>query len=402
MKRAIIPVFGRIEVPPLVSELAMLPEVQRLRHISLSNIDSCSLTAIGGVSRYEHSLGTALLAWHLADRLRLDDTFRSELVTAAALHDVAAPGLGHLFEEGCALAGVTFDHETRVRELFLQEGQTYYQVYLNKELGFRRLLDRNRILPQTVFDAIMGTGRCGEAINGSIDLDNIDNVARMLSRLAVPVDGDTLRGFTRIFRIQSGRIVVDKGQQVLFGQWLTLRRKLYNILMLERPDFAAKSMTKRAVALGLQSTGLTRDDWHLTDYQLLLKLREHADTARLVERLWLGDYYSVIGLYWVEGPEVCAFLQQGQHRKELEMELTSALGLTAIVDYIMDKRERTLNGDVPPGRALLGVMSDTEPARIRHRPLCLQVIRGHFGMVSDVSEDVGAAQSGSLLPFANT
>ena len=402
MKRAIIPVFGPVDVPPLVSELAMLPEIQRLRHVSLSNIDSCSLTAIGGVSRYEHSLGTAILAWQLADRLKLDEEFRNELVIAAALHDVAAPGLGHLFEEGCALADVPFDHETRLRELFIQEGQTYYQVYLGRELGFRRVLDNYRIAPQAVLDAITGGGRCGRAISGTIDLDNIDNVARMLSRLATPVDGDTLRGFTKMFRVESDAIAVDESQGSLFGSWLALRRKLYNILMLERLDFAAKSMTKRAVAVGLQSGGLTKDDWHLTDYQLLLKLREHDETSKLVERLWLGDYYSMVGLYWVEGPQVSTILRQKQRRQELEMELASALGLTVMLDYIMDKRERALNGLTPPARALLGVMSDTESARIRHRSLCGQVVRRHFAAVSDVSEDSGAADGGSLLPFANT
>ena len=146
----------------------------------------------------------------------MDATFGRELILAAGLHDVAAPGLGHLFEEGCALADITFDHEQRLREVFLDEGNIYFQAYEGRELGFRHLARKHGVLPQDVFDALVGRGRCGAAINGSIDLDNIDNVTRMLSRLGKETDAKKVQSFTELFVLENDSLALDTGRHDLF------------------------------------------------------------------------------------------------------------------------------------------------------------------------------------------
>lgn len=400
MKRAIIPVLGKVELPPLVSELALLPEIQRLRHVSLSNIDSCSLVAIGGVSRYEHSLATAILASHVADRLGLHQNFRAELVIAAGLHDVAAPGLGHLFEEGCMLAEVRYDHERQLSEIILGEGNQYYQVYLGKELGCRRLMHNNGVLPRAVLDAIRGRGRCGPAVSGSIDLDNIDNVARMLFRLGRLVSFDQLKSLAEIFCLAGDEIKVDRTKSSLFVDWLSLRRDLYNTLMPEPTDFAAKSMTKRAISIGLQTESLTVEDWHLTDYELLLKLRGHGPTSSLVERLWLGDYFPVVALYWIEGEHSVDLFKNNSGRLQMERELNLLFGSEIMVDYILDKRERSMDSASPPPTALVGVMSQRRLPRKHERLACDQYFLDRFGDGCQVHhEDVTLAKGAPQLPF---
>ncbi len=403
MKTAVIPVFGKVRLPPLVQRLAALPEVQRLRHVSLSNIDSCSLTAIGGVSRYEHSLGTAILASRLADILVLDDTFRAELVIAAGLHDIAAPALGHLFEEGCGLAEVPFDHELRLSQIFLDKGSQYYQIYLGRELGCRKLMEEVQVRPKAVFDAIRGHGRCGPAINGSIDLDNIDNIARMLFRLGRIINVSELEHFTRIFSLSDGSIVLDKAQADIFAGWLDLRRELYGILMPEPTDFAAKAMTKRAVATGLSTEGISPDDWYLTDYELLLTLRQHAPTRSLVERLWLGDYFPLVSLYWTEGQDSLNLLRNPTERQRIERDLTAVVGATMVLDYIIDKRERCIEKTTIPARALLGVMCTAASLKPRQRELCCRFIQDTFatGPTFPV-ETLSDGEDTSTLPFMQT
>ncbi len=400
MKTAIIPVFGKVRVPELVERLAALPEVQRLRQVSLSNIDSCSLTAIGGVSRYEHGLGTAILASRLADALGLGDVFRAELIIAAGLHDVAAPGLGHLFEEGCELAGQPFDHERRLREIFLDQGSQYYQVYLGRELGCRKLMKDAQVRPRAVFDAIGGFGRCGPAINGSIDLDNIDNIARMLFRLGRIIDLSELERFTQIFSLSGDSIVVDKTRTDIFSEWLRLRRALYDILMPEPTDFAAKAMTKRAVATGLSTEGISLDDWYLTDFELLLTLREHDPTRNLVERLWVGDYFALAALYWIEGRDSLELLLHPTERQRLEHDLTLLVGAEMVLDYIIDKRERSIENAVPPARALVGAMCTSATLKPRQRELCCRFIQDTLATGPGLAVETSSRGTGTpSFPF---
>ena len=408
LTRLVLPVFGEIAIPTIVGKIANLPEVQRLRHISLSNIDSCSLTAIGGVSRFEHSLGTAILAWELAKKLNLNKEFESELILAGGLHDIAAPGLGHLFEEGCKLAGQDFNHESKLREIFLTEQNPYFQAYLGKELGCRKLMYDLDVKPEAVFDAIAGNGRCGVSINGSMDLDNIDNVARMLSRLGPPIYYEKILSFINIFCIRNGIISIDSDKTYLFDEWLTSRKKLYNMLMLEPTDFAAKSMTKLAIAMGIKDSILSTDDWRLTDYEILYKLIKHKNTKELVERLLLGKYYRIIGMYWVEGEESLRILQDNSEREELQCQINKFLGKGIFIDYIRDKRERTIDGPHPPVRALLGIISQHSSIVNQEMKLCDEFVQTHFNILEKIplctsTLPVGKALPGnqSRLPFAD-
>ena len=396
-ERIIIPVLGEMKLPGLVKEIMLLPEVQRLRHVSLSNIDSCSLTGIGGVSRYEHSLGTALLACTLGDRLHLDQELRAELVLAAGLHDVAAPGLGHLFEEGCKLAGKDFDHETRLRKIFSEDKDIHYQIYQGREVGFRKLVESYNLRPDDIFDDIMGEGRCGEAINGSMDLDNIDNVTRMLSRLGRHFDRDTVLRFVEVFQLVDTRIRLNAERVDLFENWLALRRQLYEILMLEPTDFVAKAMTKIAVATGLRENVITPSDWSLTDADLLRRLRDDKATKSLVSKLLLGEYFRLINLFWVRGQAAVRQLSRNEERESLQRGLGKLLGQPIHIDFIRDKREGSVGANKSCEGALVGIISERKTPARREREKLQEWTRDYFDVVAVVFP---ASSSPSLpLPF---
>lgn len=406
LKRIILPVFGKIEIPEIISKVALLPEVQRLRQISLSNVDSCSLTAIGGVSRFEHSIGTAILAWKLSEKLDLDEEFRSELILAAGLHDVSAPGLGHLFEEGCKLAGKTFDHENKLQKIIFEEGETYYQAYLGRELGCRKLMADLHVAPKSVFEAIAGDGRCTVAINGSMDLDNIDNVARMLSRLGIIIPYKEILDFVDIFDISNGVISICMDKKHLFERWLLYRKRLYNILMLEPTDFVAKSMTKLAICLGLQNNIITVEDWCLTDQELLHKLIEHDETKDLIKKLLLGQYYRLIGMYWIEGKESVDTFKDNVKREELQKRANKHINKDIFIDYIHDKRERNIDKPSSFDRALIGVLSQYSSPVKHEEDLCDSFIRDSFNVLEKVplsgqhlQADKTYNNNQSLLPF---
>jgi HD superfamily phosphohydrolase len=358
---------------------------------------------IGGVSRYEHSLGTAVLAYWLARQLALDEDFERELVLSASLHDVAAPALGHLFEEACHIIGMPFNHEAYLRSIVLEEGFDYSQVYLGREMGARKFMAKYRISPVAVFDAICGQGRCGNAINGSMDLDNIDNIARMLWRLGHPINGEDTRWLLNAFGLVGNNIALRHDCAPHYEMWANLRRELYNILMLEPTDFSAKTMTKLAIVRGLETGLITANDWHSTDSEMFQKLLSHDATRVFVERLLLGDYFRMIGMYWVEGDQHSATPGNSSMRSEVRRAFVSELGQGVEIDFIADKRERQHGGTKPVFRALFGVMSERKTmeagmGRRREKEVCDQLVRALFPRSSAVSIDDSTMSSDLGIP----
>src|SRR5215213_4390987 len=92
--------YGRLELPAIVSRLATSdPLILRLREVRMPNIPFVSYPSFAGVTRFEHSLGVAHLAWWWAKRNRLSRDEAEALALAGLYHDAASPAFSHLFEE---------------------------------------------------------------------------------------------------------------------------------------------------------------------------------------------------------------------------------------------------------------------------------------------------------------
>ncbi|KKK78539.1 hypothetical protein LCGC14_2842570, partial [marine sediment metagenome] len=264
------------------------------------------------------------------------------------------------------------------------------------------LMLSQRVSPQEVFGAITGEGRCGDAISGTMDLDNIDNVARMLSRLGVMIPSELALNFTDAFCLTEGKIRTDVSRIALFEEWLILRRQLYNKLMLQPDDFSAKTMTKLAVAKGLKEEVIYVTDWSLSDATLLEKLGgTKAPTRDLVRRLLLGDYFRVIYMCWVEGDVSLTLLSDVRQREEIQTAAREVLGDGVFIDYIKDKRERSIDMAPRPKKALCGVMSSrscpTVGGAAKERSMCEAFVRSQL----EVVEEAYPLQSGSIHGLAN-
>src|SRR5689334_29998 len=118
------PLYGCITLDGFIAALITQPELQRLRDVRLSNINSLLLPGAANVSRFEHSVGVAHLADLCAKQLRLDDCDRRTLIAAAMMHDVGITPFGHLMEEAIVLSGEQFDHERRIGQIFVGEAGT--------------------------------------------------------------------------------------------------------------------------------------------------------------------------------------------------------------------------------------------------------------------------------------
>lgn len=354
--------YGLQTLDHFLVDLIEQPEIQRLRDVRLSNINSGTLPGAANISRFEHSIGTALLAGRTAKALGLDSADRHKLVLAALLHDVAITPYGHLMEEGFAYAEMQYDHEGRLLQILQGEaehGTLDYQIFRGQSVGFRKVLAKRayralRIEPADVMQIIQGEGRLGPLINGTIDLDNIDNVCRMAYHIGIPYRRGLSGDLAQVFTVRDDAIFLRGDKVNVINEWLRLRFRLYSALMTNSTDFSAKAMLVEAIRLGLcgvagEKPPLSMANWSLTDSDFMHMLGAYRPTVALIRRFESGDLFAVVGLNWIDAgrfysvysdiPTACRSLRQ-------EVAKRSQLGEEDVLFYgIPDKRVRRIARD---------------------------------------------------------
>lgn len=355
------PLYGCIALGEPLNQLIRQPELQRLRDVRLSNINSLLMPGGSNVSRFEHSVGTAVLAERVANRNQLDPRLRLVLVSAALLHDVCITPFGHLMEEGIRSAGLSFSHETRLGELFsgaVEVGNISRQIFRGREAGFRRVLDQAdyRGLGVTVDDiveAIDGKGSVGPLISAKVDLDNIDNVCRMCWHIGVPIRQQLAKDVADGFIISSQGVQYDAARLAYLCEWQEARFRLYSVLMTNPSDFSAKAMLIDAVRRAAEGQPghpavLSNSSWSLTDSEMLSVLCTFQPVTALMNRFLLGDLYELLGMYWVDAsqPDIVATFSPGSWGSiAARIRDEAGLGSSHVCVYaIRDKRRRSIDG----------------------------------------------------------
>ena len=346
--------YGQISLDNDVSTLILLPVLQRLRHVRLSNIDSLNMPGIANLSRFEHAIGVGHLATQLGMYSRLSRKDRLALSASAFLHDWTITSFGHLIEEAFQYVGTEFDHEQRFYEIVTGEGLKEIggvdkQILHGRQAGLKQWA--HQIVPKDQADQwlleiteyIQGRGRFGRLISGDIDLDNIDGVFRMGFHMGLPIDRDCpvrlVRAIVDVMQ-PDGDPVFRSSAKTDIAEWVTTRQAVYERLMLADLDFIGKLMLLYAVVLALEKGEFEGADWGLTDDKLLQLLvssstQEVKDTAT---RWRVGELWDATPLYWMHGqrpsfPEMRAFSR----------ELSASLCRPCFAYAIKDKRNRLLS-----------------------------------------------------------
>ncbi|MHC4406764.1 MAG: HD domain-containing protein [Planctomycetota bacterium] len=375
-KIVVDPLYGVLHLDEFSADIVSRPDLQRLREVRLSNINSLLLPGSANISRFEHSVGVGVLARELGKILSLAEAQSRLLTCAALLHDVAIPPFGHLMEEGFRYARKEFDHERLLEQVFLGDrevGNIEFQIYRGKTVGFRKVLERKKVRRlglsvDDVFHTIQGKGILGQLLNGTVDLDNADNVTRMAYHLGLHCRKELPQELIRGFLVDGGVLCYETGLKSLLEEWLELRSRLYNVFMTNPVDFSAKAMLVEAVRLGLVGTEkaepiLSESHWVYTDSELLSALREYDATADLIRRLELGDFCDLIGLYWVDAGDDRSELLTPGRTHEIRADIAAQVGLPSaevIVYLIKDKRSRALSNLIFRDKANIGEEREPE------------------------------------------
>ena len=355
------PLYGRTKLTEFEARLIALPEIQRLRYIRMCNINSLLVTGASEISRFEHTLGVLRLAQEWARANNLDRMVRDDLLAAAILHDVQTGPYGHSFQyvlEDSCREGDEFSHDDL-------SGGAEKNFYMNLPIAAQfagKPFRAPQVLKErwhNVASMIEGKGPLGPIIAGTMDLDNLDNVVRLAYHVGVA----DRRHVEEVLRIvggirpgdKTGSLKVTSGIVPDIESWQTVRKRLYELLLLDWAEFSAKAMLTTAVEEAIDAQLLGTNSWSHTDDGFLRTLErdsigESQRISHLINRLRTGDLYSPIVLLRSNNTEMYSILAVPEKKREIvsfiEKSILRKIGVSrnVIFHVILDvaKTERAI------------------------------------------------------------
>ncbi len=335
------PLYGRIEIPPYLSRLAVTPEVRRLSQIRLLNTASPTVATLGELRRYSHTLGVL----HLFGANKLSGFSAKERMALGAsvlVHDVGTPPFGHLFEYHLR-EHTGWSHEAIANSVLAGAAapeNRAQQIFAGRALEFKRELVSACIPTDTVGAILAGQHPLSRLLFGTVDFDNIDNIGRMAWALGLAPDIATLVSLAAAIGVSSdGELTLaqEPGRE-LIGKWAELRRRVYEIVVFDTPTVAAQAVLSQAMERALRERFLSEDDWSLTDEELLAALRENVSTKDSISEYW-GPLPHL--LFWVQvNDQLDHLFPDGRtelHRR-LESIMAAHLGTQRVLGYSFEDR----------------------------------------------------------------
>jgi hypothetical protein len=342
------------------------PPFRRLAGVSLSDVPGELLFGRLFPSRLDHALGV----YHLARVARPRDR---ALQAAALAHDLGHGPFSHLTEPLMRERSGE-DHEERSARLLGEVRAALSPADTRLLAG----LDWDDVA-QLVLGG--GAGGRGTLLNGQLDYDNVDNVARFLlaSSLGMPsYDPNSLARALRLVPSAAG-VCLDASAEADARGWQADRTCVYGFLHEGHRNLAAHSMLRKAVDLAAAADLLPASFFSLTDADALRLLGRASDhgLAALVARVRQGEGCLHRCMWEAEVPEIAgAALDNGlvgwRGRLALEARLACEAGLAAhevVVEVLTSRAARPLppiaRPDVP--------FDSTPPAELPAPPRVLHV-----------------------------
>jgi hypothetical protein len=217
-----------------------------------------------------------------------------------------------------------------------------------------------------------GTDRRGALLNGRLDYDNVDNVARFLHASGLSAPGYAPVALARALRPlsfdaiaadaapESERTEVGRAEPTyLLTQaqddalaWQAARARLYGYLHSDHANLAPHAMLRKAIDLARADHALPANFLDLTDAQALVCLTESAQrgTVALAQRVQAGNEQRHICIWEAEVPTAAAArttLSEWRARLALEAQLASEAGLAAH-DVILEVLTSHAGRALPP------------------------------------------------------
>lgn len=317
--------YGEWELPPFLKRLIHTKEMIRLRNITQSILPN-DLIVFGPVnSRFQHCLGAAYLATKvLENNPHLATDYQVLLPVSLLLHDAGNPPLSHLGEVFLRLVA----HE---------DGESFLAHILDGSETETVLRELGLWIPQVVN---MVTGRLkpiSDVVNGTLDLDNLDNVGRFASTVNLQVEKFDAVQIASCFRLSNSRLGFDEWtllDSCLFEvqKWQNARAAVYGKVY-SQPQLNISAMIYRAMEFAYCEDRLPKHFFYYNDSEAIQYLLGCCgpETAYLVDRAVRWDWYQQVFLdatWHAKPPEKLEKLvSDWTARKKLADLIASRLGI---------------------------------------------------------------------------
>ncbi len=353
--------YGALPISRWAQALLELAPFERLAGVSLSDVPGELLFHAPFPSRLTHSLGVYYLARQARPRDRA-------LHAAALAHDLGHGPFSHLTEP-LMIERLGIGHEQR-GALLLRQALAQTSGVSARLLAW---LDPDEVTALMLGESADGRGKL---LNGLMDYDNLDNVARFLQAAGLGDPGYDPRTLARELRLvvsdappgadqppaapREPFVALAPGAATQAQAWLADRRRVYRFLAESPRNHPIHGMLRKAVDLAAQAGMLGAGFFDATDAQALQLLRAGVSPGAAL----LADAVTHDALYariWeANAPEqngaLAALFAQGQARLEIEERVATEAGLLpheVVLSYTVARGERALPPilTTPRGRA---------------------------------------------------
>lgn len=427
MKRVYDPLYGVTTFSDLEFQLLKTPEIQRLRYVRMCNINSLLVTGASEISRFEHVIGTLRLAkeWLSKNGMDMSTDQQEIFLSAALLHDFQTGPFGH------SLQYVLEDNESD--QEFIHENISH-----GSRLKYHQTTDANAVFSgrpfaskdilgsrwNTVADLIRGKGSLGKLIAGTIDIDNIDNVVRLAYHVGIASSEDAKLAIQLATDLHPTELTLEisRSSIPLIQRWQSIRRRLYELLLLDWAEFSAKAMLTRAMDLSIALDIVGADCWIKTDLELLNYLEtkstgEAQYVGILVKKIKCGDLYNPIYIGTSSSTEMYTNFSNYKSKCEIESQLTDIIlkktnkKINLLIHPILDvkKTDRSIDVTLKENKEkvtigsnsrqlLIGIFSPTLDASDEQLDFVIEQFLSSKGMrdITPISDPMGIENKGQL------
>ena len=341
--------YGEVHLSGWISPLLDTPPFRRLSGVSLSDVPGEMLFRHPFPSRLDHSRGVYALARAARPRDRA-------LHVAALAHDLGHGPFSHLTEP-LMIETLGIDHEQRSTRLLDQVRASLTPAAM-RQIAW---LDWDEVAALMLGETTDGRGAL---LNGQMDYDNLDNVARFLQAGELGSPGYDGRQVARALRLSmppssadaNGATLSDSPHVVLLPDaaegaqaWLSDRATVYSFLRQGHRNLSMHAMLRKAVDLAAQADALPAGFFDMTNSAALTYLgrRERSGQALLVEQVMRESLFACVWEAEIPraGSAILQLVGSRRDRNALEDALAAEAGLApheVVVEAVPSSSQRAL------------------------------------------------------------
>ncbi len=264
--------YGTIDTSK-IEDFLVLDGFARLNDVSLSAVPPFLKGYNNSISRYEHSIGAYYLSTLLNEEF---DKYKELIGLAGLLHDIASPPFSHLSEP--FMKEITgYSHE-----------EFAYNLISSRKV--RELVESEGFSAIEICDLINGKGVFGKIINGSIDLDNLDNSLRYGVGLGI-INRHVYspEKIVKKLHFNGDILYFDSSIREEIKQWEKCRITVYNEVYSKNNLYPA-AILRKAIQLLREAGKLDSAFFTFTDSKALDFLKSREECSKSMDGLNTGNY----------------------------------------------------------------------------------------------------------------